>query len=227
MAGNCTGHGPLPTADAPPARMTGMSHGGGHRLDEAQREASPYIELDRSAWAALAHETESPLRGRRDQGPARPRRLPRPRGGRGGLPPAVAPAQPVRRVRRPAAPRAGEVPAPARLPRARRSSSASPGRWRSASRRPRACCSRCWPTGPSTPTSRWSPPTASSTPTPSSSGAGCCSARASPSPTTGARCCASSSTSSRARTRSRRRRTPTWSTTSCPTRRSSSSAPTS
>ena len=39
-----------------------MSHGGGHRLDEAQREVSPYIELDRSAWAALAHETESPLR---------------------------------------------------------------------------------------------------------------------------------------------------------------------
>jgi type I pantothenate kinase len=42
--------------------MTSMSHGGGHRLDEAQREVSPYIELDRSAWAALAHETESPLR---------------------------------------------------------------------------------------------------------------------------------------------------------------------
>ncbi|MDO9454650.1 type I pantothenate kinase [Nocardioides sp.] len=39
-----------------------MSHGGGHRLDEASRETSPYIELDRSAWAALAHETESPLR---------------------------------------------------------------------------------------------------------------------------------------------------------------------
>ncbi|WP_148614218.1 type I pantothenate kinase [Nocardioides rubriscoriae] len=39
-----------------------MSHGGGPRLDEAHRETSPYIELDRSAWAALAHETESPLR---------------------------------------------------------------------------------------------------------------------------------------------------------------------
>lgn len=39
-----------------------MSHGGGHRLDEAHREASPYIELDRAAWAALAHETENPLR---------------------------------------------------------------------------------------------------------------------------------------------------------------------
>jgi type I pantothenate kinase len=42
--------------------MTAMSHGGGHRHDESHREASPYIELDRSAWAALAHETESPLR---------------------------------------------------------------------------------------------------------------------------------------------------------------------
>jgi type I pantothenate kinase len=42
--------------------MTLMSHGGGHRHDEAHREASPYIELDRSAWAALAHETENPLR---------------------------------------------------------------------------------------------------------------------------------------------------------------------
>ena len=39
-----------------------MSHGGGHRLDEAHRETSPYIELDRSAWAALAHETTNPLR---------------------------------------------------------------------------------------------------------------------------------------------------------------------
>ncbi|MCW2813714.1 MAG: type pantothenate kinase [Nocardioides sp.] len=39
-----------------------MPHGSGHRLDEATRETSPYIELDRSAWAALAHETQSPLR---------------------------------------------------------------------------------------------------------------------------------------------------------------------
>ena len=38
---------------------------------------------------------------------------------------------------------------------------------------------------PATPTSPWSPPTASSTPTPSSSAAGCCTARASRSPTTG------------------------------------------
>ena len=41
-----------------------MSTGGGHRNgghDEAHREASPYIELDRAAWAALAAETENPL----------------------------------------------------------------------------------------------------------------------------------------------------------------------
>ncbi|MEO9325737.1 type I pantothenate kinase [Nocardioides sp. C4-1] len=44
-----------------------MSHGGGSsRPDELAREAgretSPYIELDRAAWAALAHEVENPLR---------------------------------------------------------------------------------------------------------------------------------------------------------------------
>ena len=100
------------------------------------------------------------------------------------LRPALAPAHPVRD-------RAGRA------------------RSRSASRPPPGCCSRCWRTGPSTPRSRWSPPTASCSPTPSSSAAGCCSARASRSPTTARRCCGSSSTSSPARTRSRRRSTPT------------------
>ena len=39
------------------------SHGGGqHGSDDAGRESSPYIELDRSAWAALAEETTNPLR---------------------------------------------------------------------------------------------------------------------------------------------------------------------
>jgi type I pantothenate kinase len=41
-----------------------MSTGGGHRNgghDDAHRESSPYVELDRSAWAALAAETENPL----------------------------------------------------------------------------------------------------------------------------------------------------------------------
>jgi len=37
------------------------SHGGPGPTDESTRESSPYIELDRSAWAALAHEVENPL----------------------------------------------------------------------------------------------------------------------------------------------------------------------
>lgn len=38
------------------------SHGGQHGTsDETTRESSPYIELDRSAWAALAGEVENPL----------------------------------------------------------------------------------------------------------------------------------------------------------------------
>jgi type I pantothenate kinase len=38
------------------------SHGGhGAATDDAARESSPYIELDRSAWAALADEVENPL----------------------------------------------------------------------------------------------------------------------------------------------------------------------
>ena len=68
---------------------------------------------------------------------------------------------------------------------------------------------------PGTPGSSWSPPTGSSTPTPSWSAAACCSARASPSPTTGAPCCASSPRSRPARTRSAPRSTPTSPTTSC------------
>ncbi|GAA4378366.1 type I pantothenate kinase [Nocardioides caricicola] len=36
------------------------SHGEVHAAD-ATRESSPYVELDRSAWAALAHEVENPL----------------------------------------------------------------------------------------------------------------------------------------------------------------------
>ena len=41
-----------------------MSTAGGHRADngeDAGRESSPYIELDRAAWAALAPQNESPL----------------------------------------------------------------------------------------------------------------------------------------------------------------------
>jgi type I pantothenate kinase len=46
------------------ATISGMSaHGGGPNggPEDAGRESSPFIELDRSAWAALATETESPL----------------------------------------------------------------------------------------------------------------------------------------------------------------------
>ncbi|KQW48804.1 type I pantothenate kinase [Nocardioides sp. Root1257] len=39
------------------------SHGGPGVSDEPTRESSPYIELDRSAWAALAAEVENPLTG--------------------------------------------------------------------------------------------------------------------------------------------------------------------
>ncbi len=38
-----------------------MSPHGGRSPDEAGREPSPYVELDRAAWAALAHTSEAPL----------------------------------------------------------------------------------------------------------------------------------------------------------------------
>ena len=42
--------------------MPGMSsHGGRNGTDEAGREPSPYVELDRAAWAALGDSTEAPL----------------------------------------------------------------------------------------------------------------------------------------------------------------------
>ncbi len=43
--------------------MPAMSPNGGAPAgnDDARRESSPYVELDRTAWAALAHSTESPL----------------------------------------------------------------------------------------------------------------------------------------------------------------------
>ncbi len=43
------------------ARMPAMSPHGGHGPDEAGREPSPYVELDRAAWAALGNSTEAPL----------------------------------------------------------------------------------------------------------------------------------------------------------------------
>ena len=37
------------------------SHGEARRRRRRRRESSPYVELDRSAWAALADEVENPL----------------------------------------------------------------------------------------------------------------------------------------------------------------------
>ena len=129
--------------------------------------------------------------------------------------------------RRPAAPPAGGLPAPAAAAaHAVRDRAGRLGRGRQVDHRPRAPAdARALARAPQRragdhrrlplPQRRARAPRAS------------CSARASRSPTTGGRCCASSSTSSPARTRSRRRPTPTSSTTWCPTRRSWSSAPTS
>ena len=89
------------------------------------------------------------------------------------------------------APRAGGVPAPAAAAaHAVRDRPRRLGRGRQVDDRPRAAAdARALARAPLR--SRWSPPTASSTPTPSSSAAGCCTARASRSPTTARRCCAS------------------------------------
>ena len=169
----------------------------------ATREAHPYIELDRAAWAALAE---------RGRGPAHRRtRSPRLRG--------LGDELDLEEVREVYLPISGCSACTSRRPARctatrRRSSHQATAAADAVRHRPRrlgrrrqvddraACSSSCSRTGPSTPTSRWSPPTASSTPTPSSSAADCCSARASRSPTTAGRCSASSSTSSPARTRS-------------------------
>ena len=79
----------------------------------AATRASPYVELDRAAWAALADATHrAAADGRGDRPRPRPRRPARPRRGAAGLPAALPAAQPVRRGGRRAAPRAGGVPAP-------------------------------------------------------------------------------------------------------------------
>src|SRR6478752_679082 len=50
-----------PIATATISRMSPNGGAPGNGSEDAGRESSPYIELDRSAWAALAQETESPL----------------------------------------------------------------------------------------------------------------------------------------------------------------------
>ena len=133
--------GPRPSVSraATISRMSanGGVHNGGP--EDAGRESSPYIELDRSAWAALAQETESPLtaeeirrlRGLGDQLDLEEVAA--------GLPAALPAAQPVRRVRRPAAPPAGGLPAPPRAAaHAVRDRPGRLGRGRQVDHRPRA-----------------------------------------------------------------------------------------
>ena len=122
---------PSPAVGPRPARRTGprgvppaaatmraMSSSAGR---ETGSESSPYVELDRAAWAALASVDRAAADRRGDRPAPRSRRRARPRRGRAGLPPAVPPAQHVRRVRRPAAPAPGGVPATAPSRRAPRS----------------------------------------------------------------------------------------------------------
>ena len=127
-------------------------------------ESGPYVELDRAAWAALgARHRAAADAPRRSTGSAASatsststrcsRSTCRSRGCSACTPSSVGDLH-----------RAQErvpAPAPTAAPPRRRSSSGSPARWRSASRRRPGCCSRCWRTGRSTPRSRWSPPTAS------------------------------------------------------------------
>ena len=204
-------------------RTGGLPHG----PDDAGREPSPYVELDRAAWAALALD---------DREPAHPDEIERLRGLGDAL--DLDEVQqvylPLSRLlslyveaRRAAAPAAGGVPRPAAAAaHAVRDRARRLGGGRQVHDRPRAAAdARALARAPQRRAGHHRRLPA--TPTPSSSAAGSCTARASRSPTTAGRCCGSWSTSSRARTRSRRRSTPTSSTTSCPTRRSSSSAPTS
>ena len=109
-SGRTRGRGRVATARMPAMSPTGGFHNGS---DDTGREPSPYVELERGAWAALAKATESPLT--QDE-------ITRLRGLGDSLDlhevqqvylPAVPPAQHVRRERRTAAPPAGGVPRPA------------------------------------------------------------------------------------------------------------------
>ena len=53
--------GVVDSAGAVTDRLLAMPNGGNHDSGHESREASPYTELDRSAWAALASEVEDPL----------------------------------------------------------------------------------------------------------------------------------------------------------------------
>jgi len=131
----------------------GSSHGEVAPAD-AGRESSPYLELDRSAWAALASEVENPLSAEEIQ---RLRGL----GDQLDLDEVQQIYLPVSRLLSLYVESASRLyrrqeeflhqEQPPRTPFV----IDSQGRSRSASPRRRACCSRCSRTGPSTPTSRW------------------------------------------------------------------------
>ena len=105
---------PVPSASAAGATILRMSAAGAAEREglPGASETSPYVELDRSAWAALARETENPLS---------PEEVDRLRGLGDALDldeveqvylPLSRLLSAVRRLRRSAAPRAGGVPAP-------------------------------------------------------------------------------------------------------------------
>ena len=194
-----------------------------------RREPSPYVELDRAAWAAARrHGRDRRSTRRRGRPAARPRRPARPARGRAGLPPAVAPAQPLRR---------GQL---AGCTASRRSScTAQPaayavrdrgrrlGRGRQVDHRPRAAAAaRPLARAPQRRAGhhRRLPATQRRARAPRAS----CTARASPSPTTAGRCCkfVVDVKSGTRRGRGAGLLAPR-STTSCPTSRSWSSGPTS
>ena len=87
----------LPARAGAPATVPGMP--ARPRRNGGDRESSPYVELDRDAWAALGAATEQPLtRGRDRAGPRLGDELDLDEVA-AGLPAALAAAQPVRRER--------------------------------------------------------------------------------------------------------------------------------
>ena len=201
--------------------MPAMSPNGGlpHGSDDSGREPSPYVELERAAWAALALDAESPLT--QDE-IARLRGL----GDALDLDEVQQVYLPLSRLLSLYVESAGRLhrqqeefldrPQPPRTPFViGLAGSVAVGK--STTARVLQQMLAHWPEHPNVAlvtTDGFLHPNAELR------RRGLLSARGSRSPTTAGRCCGSWWTSSRARTRSRRRSTPTWSTTSCPTRRS-------
>ena len=151
---------------------------------------SPFVELDRADWAALAPSMPLAPARDRDRAAARARRAARPARGRRGLPAAQPAAEPLRRRHEGAAQGHERVPARARRVHAVRHRRRRLGRGRQVDdRAPAARAAR--PVGGHAPRRARHDRRLPASRTPSSSGAGSWSARASPSPTTAARCCAS------------------------------------